>query len=133
MKLVGSYPLRLVCRLLGLPRSSFYYRPQPVPDAEAMFKTALLDLAGQWPTYGYRRLTAMMRRLGWAVNSKRVRRWLPAIATSYHVYLREEHHHQSAQFSIRKPGTLSKSPRLRVTTVKATSSATCARFSVTRS
>ncbi len=76
MKLVGSYPLRLICRLLGLPRSSFYYRPQPVPDADAMYKTALLDLAGQWPTYGYRRLTAMMRRLGWPVNSKRVRRWM---------------------------------------------------------
>ena len=76
MKLVGTYPLRLVCRLLGLPRSSFYYRPQPAPDADAMFKSALLDLAGEWPTYGYRRLTAMMRRLGWPVNGKRVRRWM---------------------------------------------------------
>jgi putative transposase len=76
MKLVGNYPLRLVCQLLGLPRSSFYYRPQPLADGDAMLKSALLDLAGQWPTYGYRRLTAMMRRLGWAVNSKRVRRWM---------------------------------------------------------
>ena len=31
---------------------------------------------GEWPTYGYRRLTAMMRRLGWTVNGKRVRRWM---------------------------------------------------------
>jgi putative transposase len=76
MKLSATYPIRLVCRLLGVPRSSVYYRPQPVPDAEAIFKTALLDLAGEWPTYGYRRLTAMMRRLGWPVNGKRVRRWM---------------------------------------------------------
>ena len=76
MKLAKTYPIRLVCRLLGVPRSSIYYRPQPVPDAEAMFKTALLDLAGEWPTYGYRRLTAMMRRLDWPVNAKRVRRWM---------------------------------------------------------
>jgi len=41
-----------------------------------MLKTALLDLAGEWPTYGYRRLTAMMKRLGWSVNAKRVRRWM---------------------------------------------------------
>jgi transposase InsO family protein len=75
MTLAGSYPIRLVCRLLGVPRSSVYYTPQPAAD-EAMLKTALLDLAGEWPTYGYRRLTAMLKRLGWRVNAKRVRRWM---------------------------------------------------------
>jgi putative transposase len=76
MKLAKAYPIRLVCRLLNVPRSSVYYTDQG-PDAdEAMLKTALLDLAGEWPTYGYRRLTAMMRRLGWRVNAKRVRRWM---------------------------------------------------------
>jgi transposase InsO family protein len=76
MSLTGAYPIRLLCQLLGVPRSSVYYRPQSVPDSEAAFKAALLDLAGEWPTYGYRRLTAMMRRLGWSVNAKRVRRWM---------------------------------------------------------
>jgi putative transposase len=76
MKLAKTYPIRLVCRLLGVPRSSIYYPARPIPDGEAMLKTALLDLAGEWPTYGYRRLTAMMRRLGWPVNGKRVRRWM---------------------------------------------------------
>ncbi len=76
MKLAKDYPIRLVCRLLDVPRSSIYYAAQPVPDDEAMLKTVLLDLAGQWPTYGYRRLTAMMRRLDWPVNGKRVRRWM---------------------------------------------------------
>jgi putative transposase len=76
MKLAKDYPIRLVCRLLEVPRSSIYYPAQPVPDDEAMLKVVLLDLAAQWPTYGYRRLTAMMRRLDWPVNSKRVRRWM---------------------------------------------------------
>jgi putative transposase len=76
MKLAGTNPIRLLCQLLGVPRSSVYYKAQPVPDVEAVFKTALLDLAGEWPTYGYRRLTAMMRRLDWPVNGKRVRRWM---------------------------------------------------------
>jgi len=75
MTLAGTYPVRLVCRLLGVPRSSVYYTPQPAAD-EAMLKTALLDLAAEWPRYGYRRLTAMMKRLGWPVNAKRVRRWM---------------------------------------------------------
>ena len=76
MKLAKDYPIRLVCRLLDVPRSTLYYAAQPVPDDETMLKVVLLDLAGQWPTYGYRRLTAMMRRLGWTVNGKRVRRWM---------------------------------------------------------
>ena len=75
MKLADHYPLRLVCRLLGVPRRSVYYTARPAFD-EAMLKTALLDLAAEWPTYGYRRLTEMMRRLGWRVNAKRVRRWM---------------------------------------------------------
>ena len=75
MKLAKTYPIRVVCRLLGVPRSSIYYHARPPLD-EAMLKTALLDLAGEWPTYGYRRLTAMMRRLDWPVNAKRVRRWM---------------------------------------------------------
>ncbi len=79
MKLAKNYPIRLLCRLLGVPRSSVYYPASPVPDDEAMLKTALLDLAGEWPTYGYRRLTAMMRRLGWLVNGKRVRRWMDEV------------------------------------------------------
>lgn len=75
MTLADTYPIRLVCRLLGVPRSSVYYTPRPAAD-EAMLKTALLDLAAEWPRYGYRRLTVMMKRLGWPVNAKRVRRWM---------------------------------------------------------
>lgn len=75
MKLADTYPIRLVCRLLGVPRSSVYYTPRPAID-EAMLKTALLDLAAEWPTFGYRRLAVMMQRLGWRVNAKRVRRWM---------------------------------------------------------
>ena len=76
MKLAQRYPIRHVCRLLGVPRSSVYYPARSPLADEAMLKTALLDLAGEWPTYGYRRLTAMMRRLDWPVNVKRVRRWM---------------------------------------------------------
>lgn len=80
MKLAKTYPLRVVCRLLGVPRSSIYYKPLVAPDADAMFKSVLLELAGEWPTYGYRRLTHMMRRLDWPVNAKRVRRWMEELS-----------------------------------------------------
>jgi transposase InsO family protein len=82
MKLAGTYPIRLLCQLLGVPRSSVYYKGHAVPDAEAMPKAALLDLAGERPTYGYRRLGREMRRLGWPVNGKRVRRWMDELGIS---------------------------------------------------
>ena len=40
MKLAKDYPIRLVGRLLDVPRSTLYYAAQPVPDDEAMLKSA---------------------------------------------------------------------------------------------
>jgi putative transposase len=74
MTLVQQYPARLVCRLLDFPRCQLYRTPAPPPAEEAGLRAALRRLAGEWPTYGYRRLTAMLRREGQPVNSKRVRR-----------------------------------------------------------
>lgn len=74
MSLVEEYPARLVCRLLGFPRCGLYRAADDRPDEDAELRQALVRLAGAWPTYGYRRLTAMLRREGFAVNGKRVRR-----------------------------------------------------------
>jgi transposase InsO family protein len=41
---------------------------------EGALRTAVEELSLAWPTYGYRRVTAMLRRDGWSVNAKRVRR-----------------------------------------------------------
>jgi len=72
MKLSEAYPVEVVCDVLALPRSSYYYRAQA--EDEADLKGAMRRLAGEWPTYGYRRLTQMLRRAGWTVNPKHVTR-----------------------------------------------------------
>lgn len=73
MQLATAYPVSLVCRMLGLPRSSFYYQPQASADDE--LKAAIEEVIATWPTYGYRRVTAQIRRdKQWIVNGKRVRR-----------------------------------------------------------
>lgn len=77
MTLTAEYPISLLCQALDLARSSYYYRV-PSEDDPAL-KEALLRLAEEWPTYGYRRLTAQLRREGWEVNSKRVRRLMGAL------------------------------------------------------
>src|SRR5262245_43526658 len=73
MGLAADSPVRLVCRATGWPRSSLYLQAAVSAD-EAELRAALARLAGEWPTYGYRRLTAMLCREGRAVNGKRVRR-----------------------------------------------------------
>lgn len=45
-----------------------------VKDDEAALTRAIIDLATQYGRYGYRRITALLRRQGWRVNSKRVQR-----------------------------------------------------------
>ena len=72
-QLATEYPVQLICGVLGFPRSSCFYRAGPRDD-EAL-KAALTDVAAEWPTYGYRRLTVQVRRDRHIVaNSKRVRR-----------------------------------------------------------
>jgi transposase InsO family protein len=66
------YPISQLCEVLGLPRSSAYYELRPEEDQP--LRGALIELAGQWPTYGYRRLTKQLRRHGHTANAKRVRR-----------------------------------------------------------
>jgi putative transposase len=73
MRLKGEYPLTEVCDVLDCPRSGVYYVPQGRDD-EPKLREDIRRLAGAWPTYGYRRVTAMLRREGWTVNAKRVRR-----------------------------------------------------------
>jgi putative transposase len=71
--LAAEYPVRLICRATGWPRSSVHHDAAPAVD-EGRLRRALGRLAARWPTYGYRRLTAMLRREGWSINGKRVRR-----------------------------------------------------------
>ena len=67
-----QFPVNKLCAVLGVPRSSAYYEPRP--GADRPLRDALIAVAGQWPTYGYRRLTKQLQREGHAVNAKRVRR-----------------------------------------------------------
>ena len=62
------------CALLGVGRSSIYYRPAPVSE-EDLELMALIDRQYlKTPFYGSRRMVAWLRRQGYPVNRKRLRR-----------------------------------------------------------
>jgi putative transposase len=67
-----DYPVTLACELLDCPRSSYYHQPEQPDDTE--LKVAIRAVVAEWPTYGYRRVTAQLRRQEWTVNHKRVQR-----------------------------------------------------------
>ena len=71
--LAQDYPVTMACDVLACARSSYYHQATERPD-EAELKAAIKAVAAEWPTYGYRRVTAQLRRQDWSVNHKRVQR-----------------------------------------------------------
>jgi putative transposase len=60
------------CGLVGITRWINRYQSRRDPQDE--LRQRLRELAGNRPRYGYRRLTVLLRREGWKVNTKRVYR-----------------------------------------------------------
>jgi putative transposase len=69
-----QYPKAVVCRVLGVGRSNLYHRSSRMPN-EAL-ETAMQEICAEFPCYGYRRVTAELRRRGWQVNRKRTARMM---------------------------------------------------------
>lgn len=65
---------RRQCQLLGLPRSTYYHRPQPTPADDLMLMRTLDEVYLAHPEFGSRQMTRWLRRQGYQINRKRVRR-----------------------------------------------------------
>lgn len=64
---------RRVCRVIDQPRST--QRDNPVVrDDEECLRAEIIRLASKYGRYGYRRITALLKREGFRVNHKRVER-----------------------------------------------------------
>jgi transposase InsO family protein len=61
------------CEAIGLARSTFY-RASQVSWSRRQIEQWIMALSRQHPRYGYRRITHLLGREGWAVNAKRVQR-----------------------------------------------------------
>lgn len=64
-----------MCELAGVSRAGFYrFSPQEKGKADMALRDAIQRVALEFPSYGRRRMTAELKRRGWAVNHKRVYR-----------------------------------------------------------
>ena len=62
------------CVLLKVPRSTLYYKPEPVSDEELGLMRRIDEIYTKWPFYGSRRMVAELHGEGHVVNRERVRR-----------------------------------------------------------
>lgn len=77
MTLSTRYPRRMVCAVIGLAVSSSYYHAHPRSDDALCAQ--IQTVVAEWPTYGYRRVSAQLARDFEPVNHKRVQRVLWAM------------------------------------------------------
>ena len=81
-------PQRRAARLLDQARSTLRYRPR-VRSGSVVLVKAIRRLARRHPRYGYRRIHARLRTLGWSVNLKRVHQLWVALGLKRAVRLRK--------------------------------------------
>ena len=80
MILATPIPVQQLCALAQVSRAGFYrwwHAGSPLgtaEDADIDLRDEIQRIALEWPCYGWRRMRAELRRRGWTVNHKRVRR-----------------------------------------------------------
>ena len=71
--LCTAYSMREICEVLGFNKRTFYYPPK-IDTSEDALRTEIQRLAAAYPTYGYRRIRALLLRQGYTVGYTRVSR-----------------------------------------------------------
>ncbi len=66
-------PQRRAYRVLNHPLSSQRYKPS-IREDEPLLVCSILELVAEFPRFGYRRISHLLRNDGWRVNAKRVYR-----------------------------------------------------------
>lgn len=76
MKANRGLTIERMVKLGRVSRSGFYRcaDAEPGPDRDMELRNAIQRIAVEWPSYGRPRMTEELRRRGWVVNAKRVRR-----------------------------------------------------------
>lgn len=81
----GDLSFRRQCELLGINRSSQYYKGKLLDFDNVTMLNAIRDLWMRYPFYGYRRITEELRSIGMNVNRKRIQR-LMALGGLHAIY-----------------------------------------------
>ncbi|MDQ1326802.1 MAG: family transposase [Candidatus Poribacteria bacterium] len=70
-ELSDTYDAKMLCNLIGIPKSSYYYVPDSRDDME--IRASIERACLKYPRYGYRRIASVLRREGIYIGKERVR------------------------------------------------------------
>jgi putative transposase len=85
-----NYPVAVALRVWSMTPSSYYYQARCASQEEVVVRSAIEQLAGEWPSYGYRRVAAQLGRppekggYSLQVNRKRVQRLMRQMGLQAH-------------------------------------------------
>ena len=90
--------IRCQCKLLGIPRSTYYYQPVPIDEYTLEIMNEIDMIYTKYPFYGCRKIKVELRKKGYPVNIKRVRRLMKemgirAIYPEPNTSTPNKHHH----------------------------------------
>ena len=76
MNLATPIPLRRLCRLGQVSRAGFYrwQEAEPTVDRDMDIRDEMQRIALEFPYYGWRRMQVELKKRGWPVNHKRLKR-----------------------------------------------------------
>ena len=69
-----TLPVVRQCELLGVARASYYHQPEPESDENLRLMRVIDETWLAYPVFGSRQMARWLRRQGYPVNRKRVRR-----------------------------------------------------------
>lgn len=70
----AEIPIYMQCELLGLNRSTLYYKPKDISEYNLLLMRLIDEQYTRTPFYGIRKITKCLNQRGHQVNHKRVRR-----------------------------------------------------------
>ena len=95
------YPVTTVCQVLDLAPSTYFYQSQA--QEEQAGKRLLVEIAGEWPTYGARRLSHELKRRGHPIGRQRTGRWMAELGLQQQPKQRQQRTTQSSHAFPRYP------------------------------
>ncbi|WP_304067211.1 IS3 family transposase, partial [Finegoldia magna] len=80
----SKYKLKDLLKYFNLPKSTYMYWQKRLnrPNKDIEIENKILKIRKENPNYGYRRITAMLKRLGLKINKKKVQRLVQKTKTS---------------------------------------------------
>ena len=99
-----KYPLKDLLKYLNFPKSTYMYWQKRFDrkDKDEEFENKIKEIRKDHPNYGYRRIHAMLRRLGILINKKKVQRLVQKLKLQVRNFTRKSRKYYSYKGTVGK-------------------------------